>query len=514
MLFGIVANAQCPPTMLCPGNIVVGNDPGKCGAVVNFSAVGADTCLSGSRTFNFTGQIDTFTVPTGVGLITIEARGAQGGNWGGKGAIMIGDFTVTPGQQLKVLVGEMGEDGDTSGTAATDTTKRGGGGGGGSFVTDISNNPMCIAGGGGGRTGSGPQTTIDGRITTDGGDTYNNGGGNNGQGGMNGQTNGQAPGGGGLLTDGQDYNNSWGGKAFVNGGAGGLMDQGSTYPGGLGGFGGGAAGWHNNYNRSGGGGGYSGGQGGTWSGQYSGGGGGSFNNGTNQNNTPGANTTDGLVIISWTGGGPVTTTQLQGLPTGSTFPAGVTNQVFVASSSLGTDTCSFTVTVNDTNPPTVLQPFSVDTVCTTSGVLALPPGSPAGGTYSGPGIGAGNNFNPANAERGSHYIYYTDTVGCHKTDSTLIVVIWCTGIEEAEALGSAKVTPNPSNGIFNLTMDNENQDVIEIRALDITGRTVWEQRIADRKINQQIDLSGMSNGLYMLNIKSKGVARTMRLVKN
>ncbi|MCD4656112.1 MAG: hypothetical protein K8S87_01070 [Planctomycetes bacterium] len=246
-------------------------------------------------TFNYTGAIENWTVPAGVTSLTIEVWGAQGarGN-GGKGAMMKGDFVVSPGDEIKVLVGQKGFDGDNT------RVYLGGGGGGGSFVCKSNNDPMIISGGGGGYTNTGSTATMQGRATTDGGDTYSNGGGNNGQGGRNGMTNGQAAGGGGLLTDGENYSSyCYGGKSFLNGGAGGNGTTG--YTGGNGGFGGGGGGYcrSNIYNRSGGGGGYSGGQGSTWSGQQSGGGGGSINNGSNKTATPGVKTNNGEVKITY-----------------------------------------------------------------------------------------------------------------------------------------------------------------------------------------------------------------------
>jgi len=246
------------------------------------------------KTFNYTGSIENWTVPAGVTMLTIEVWGAEGGGdsgVGGKGARMKGDFTVTPGDTIKILVGEKGKNSGTS------WSSKGGGGGGASYVCKSNNDPIIIAGAGGGKTNTGSYTTNPGRITEDGGDTYQNGGGNNGMGGNTGITNGQAAGGGGLLTDGQSYSSSYGGKSFLNGGAGG---NGSiSYPGGNGGFGGGGGGNHNSLVRSGGAGGYSGGQGGTWSGQYSGGGGGSYNHGTNKSNTAGARNGNGEVKITY-----------------------------------------------------------------------------------------------------------------------------------------------------------------------------------------------------------------------
>ena len=248
--------------------------------------------------FNYTGAIVNWTVPAVVTTVTIEVWGAQGARAGGKGARMKGDFTVTPGEVLKILVGEIGDNGDNT------RTYLGGGGGGGSFVTRSNNSPLIIAGGGGGRTTTsagathGTTATMDGRITTDGGDTFSNGGGNNGEGGKSGFTVADGSGGGGLLTKGEDCpRTGTGGEAFINGGAGGAGSSTPDPYGGDGGFGGGGGGYTNAFNRGGGGGGYSGGQGGYWSGQPSGGGGGSINNGTNQDNAPGVQSGNGQVVI-------------------------------------------------------------------------------------------------------------------------------------------------------------------------------------------------------------------------
>src|SRR5262249_24166630 len=110
---GMSANllhAQCP-SITCPGNITVNNDAGTCGAVVTLPPpVGVNTCGTTTKTYNYTGAIVTGTVPAGVTNVHIEARGAEGGHnnssttLSGLGAMMSGDFTVTPGQQLKILV--------------------------------------------------------------------------------------------------------------------------------------------------------------------------------------------------------------------------------------------------------------------------------------------------------------------------------------------------------------------------------------------------------------------------
>lgn len=105
------------------------------------------------QTFNYTGSLQRFTIPSCVSSIVINASGAQGGTAsygpppaGGLGANIIGTFTVTPGQVLKIMVGQMGING--SGGCGN----LNGGGGGGSFVWDSvsTTNPLIAAGGGGG----------------------------------------------------------------------------------------------------------------------------------------------------------------------------------------------------------------------------------------------------------------------------------------------------------------------------------------------------------------------------
>lgn len=81
-------------------------------------------------------------MPPGFSRFTILVKGAQGGNIGGLGASVQGDFVLAPGTTLQILVGEQPP------VAAY------GGGGGGTFVaqgaTAATATPLIVAGGGGG----------------------------------------------------------------------------------------------------------------------------------------------------------------------------------------------------------------------------------------------------------------------------------------------------------------------------------------------------------------------------
>jgi len=332
-----------------------------------------------SQTFNAngsaqTGTIQTYSVPS-TGSYTIEAWGAGGavnaclgGVVGGLGAYTKGTFSLTAGQQLKVLVGQAGS--NTSSRA---------GGGGGSFVTDASNNPLAIAGGGGGggsSCASGQQnasTSTSGLNATDARDGK---GGINGGGGGGGDS-GSGGGGGGLLSAGGTgcigaYAGSggaggngatagsnggcgssyvaYGGAAFTTGGTGGAASANGGYGGG-----GSAYAWNCG---GGGGGGYSGGGGGGYSSGHScGGGGGTYNGGTNVTTTANQLSGNGKVVISSTPTGTTctSTTGTTGVFTVNVtgLPSGTVHYRAYAKNSEGSafTTDDTFVTVN--NPPSI-----------------------------------------------------------------------------------------------------------------------------------------------------------------
>ena len=101
----------------------------------------AGTDLAGQITINTQG-IQEWTVPFS-GMFTIQAWGAQGGDGeemaSGLGADVKGDFLLSKGETLKILVGQLGG-----------TKSEGGGGGGGTFVVRTGDVPLLVAGGGGG----------------------------------------------------------------------------------------------------------------------------------------------------------------------------------------------------------------------------------------------------------------------------------------------------------------------------------------------------------------------------
>jgi len=149
-------------------------------------------CQPTTVNFNFTGSLQTWTVPPCVTSIAVSVSGASGGGpAGGLGATITGNILVNPGDIVSIQVGGTG----------TDTLPTFGGGGagqnsnvlndsyagGGASSISVNGSLIVIAGGGGG---------------TGGGDTDSNGGNGGCPTGTNGETNYGGGGGPGTLTSG------------------------------------------------------------------------------------------------------------------------------------------------------------------------------------------------------------------------------------------------------------------------------------------------------------------------
>ena len=282
------------------------------------------TNLAGKVTINTQG-IQEWTIPYS-GKYRIEAYGASGGNSqnhsGGKGAKILGVFSLDEGETLSILVGQKGIDGRDGGSNANQ------GGGGGSFIwkKNLAINGLLIAAGGGGGAGLIDYAYKNANSTTTANDgffknTHNSPisrKGETGYGGYGGDGNNRGVGGAGWLGNSQDggVTSNFYRKAYspLNGGFGGYGGQGdgAYFNGQDGGFGGGGgAGAHSFYLYGGGGGGYTGGGGASWDYYNSGpgGGGGSYNSGESQENVGGYNIGDGFIVITeLSSGGTISST--------------------------------------------------------------------------------------------------------------------------------------------------------------------------------------------------------------
>lgn len=119
------------------------------------------------QTFTFIGGVQTFTVPSCVSEITIEAHGASGSNGnastspagiGGNGAVVVGTLSVSGGEVLNIYVGGAGTlttGGFNGGGVNAANSSSGGGGASDVRVNGTALTDRVIVAGGGGAGGNG-----------------------------------------------------------------------------------------------------------------------------------------------------------------------------------------------------------------------------------------------------------------------------------------------------------------------------------------------------------------------
>jgi hypothetical protein len=170
--------------VVCPLAVGVATDASAAAARTSVVTDAASDALPGPTTFVFTGAEQTYTVPNGVVLVSVEAIGAGGApaSLGGSGFGLTAQLPVKPGQILYTEVGQPGSadggagfgGGGAAGTTAPGPTNSAAGSGGG--ATDVrtcsevatscagggssADSRLIVAGGGGGGGGQGSSVSV------------------------------------------------------------------------------------------------------------------------------------------------------------------------------------------------------------------------------------------------------------------------------------------------------------------------------------------------------------------
>ncbi len=148
-------------------------------------------------------------------------------------------------------------------------------------------------------------------------------------------------------------------------------------------------------------------------------------------------------------------------------------------------------------------------VCLQAGAVTLQGGTPSGGTYS---IGGNTvtELNPATTGVGAITVTYsfTDNLNCTATATSVINVVDCAGIQEAENAELISVYPNPSNGLLNI--DGKGLMINRVEVLSITGQLVFSVDVNHSAA--QLNLSELSKGVYVLRVNHENGSIVRRIV--
>lgn len=140
-------------------------------------------------------------------------------------------------------------------------------------------------------------------------------------------------------------------------------------------------------------------------------------------------------------------------------------------------------------------------------------GTPAGGTFSGAGV-TGNSFQPGSAGAGTHIITYTYDAGngCVIPYDLSVIVDDCLSLAELESNSGITISPNPASGKTIITWDAFKGQPSGLEVLDMKGRVCQKAALSGTTNTFVMDVSGLSKGIYLVNIMQAGSRKIAKLV--
>lgn len=218
-------------------------------------------------------------------------------------------------------------------------------------------------------------------------------------------------------------------------------------------------------------------------------------------------TATGAVNYAWTPG------SLTGSPV-TDNPVSTTTYIVTGTDINGCSNTG-TVTVNVNALPAVTVSLPTDTFCAADGASVLSGGSPAGGTFSGPGVSAGS-FDASSVGVGSYnFVYtYTDGNGCTDSAAQSVEVDICNSMLDSNGIGVMLVIPNPNNGEFVLSFDVLKQDNYTLEIFNTLGQTVYSEKLVDfyGPYRKDLDLRKEGRGTYTIRLTSETKETVMRVI--
>jgi len=85
-----------------------------------------------------------------------------------------------------------------------------------------------------------------------------------------------------------------------------------------------------------------------------------------------------------------------------------------------------------------------------------------------------------------------------------------TSTKENDFENIVKVYPNPSDGVFNISMSDLKNETYKLNVLNIVGEKVYSQTIKNNK--EQINLSALNKGVYFLNVSNSKLNHTQKII--
>ena len=118
------------------------------------------------------------------------------------------------------------------------------------------------------------------------------------------------------------------------------------------------------------------------------------------------------------------------------------------------------------------------------------------------------------SHNGDYTVTYTDANGCTSISNVSTVID--VSVNDISGITGMELFPNPTNGILNVNLNSNESLSISISIIDLQGREVYSMNNlnVNGELNQQIDLTHLSNGVYSLLIRDeKGVSSAKLIIE-
>ncbi len=173
------------------------------------------------------------------------------------------------------------------------------------------------------------------------------------------------------------------------------------------------------------------------------------------------------------------------------------------------------ITVNDDNSfsPTV-SPGTSATIDEGESITFTANGGTTWTWYEGTiAIGTNQSITLTPDTTTTYTVNIIDANGCSKTIDITVTVDETSGIQDADLSRLIKIYPNPSKGVFNLSIALEKAQDLNIKVFDLIGNLVIERNYSNTTgANYTVDLSSKDSGSYMIRISGKNGSTTKRVV--
>jgi len=128
--------------------------------------------------------------------------------------------------------------------------------------------------------------------------------------------------------------------------------------------------------------------------------------------------------------------------------------------------------------------------------------------------GANNYYYIAGRKMGDYQVSIGNSLGCYTISDVLSIPPGDVGIDDADPFEGLKIYPNPTTGSFTIEMDNNIFGELMLRVIAENGKELISLKLdkATEHFLYEVDLSGQSQGLYIINMLIDRYFATRKLI--